>query len=186
MTDGVMLASGAGRRIVGGGLDATLKVAGDHPALMSTFEMIIPAGYDVGAHVHAHGEEVFYVVEGELDVLAFDPVDRSVPDWYHWESASGQRYLHGGPGAFMFVPENVPHAFANRTTTPTKIFFQSSVPGGHENYFEELAALLRRSNGKPDQKDITDLRRRYDIEQLTALRRDLHAPHPPAPPGAQA
>jgi uncharacterized RmlC-like cupin family protein len=179
MTDGVMLSPGAGRRIVGGGLDATVKVASDHPALMSSFEMIIPAGYDVGAHVHVHGEEVFYVVEGELDVLAFDPVDRSVPDWYHWESASGQRYLHGGPGAFMFVPENVPHAFANRTTKPTRIFFQSSVPGGHENYFDELAALLRRSDGKPDQKDVAELRRRYDIEQLTALRRDLHPQPPP-------
>src|ERR1700693_4538962 len=105
MTDGVMLSPGAGRRIVGGGLDATVKVASDPPALMSSFEMIIPAGYDVGAHVHAHGEEVFYVVEGELDVLAFDPVDRTVADWYQWESASGQRYLHGGAGAFMFVPE---------------------------------------------------------------------------------
>ena len=178
MSDGVMLAPGGGRRIVGGGLDATVKVTTSHPALMSTFEMIIPAGYDVGAHVHAHGEEVFYVIDGELDVLAFEPVDRSLPDWYHWESGSGQRYLHGGPGAFMFVPENTPHAFANRTNKPAKIFFQSSVPGGHENYFDELLALLRRSDGAPDPKDIADLRRRYDIEQLTQLRRDLKAEDP--------
>jgi mannose-6-phosphate isomerase-like protein (cupin superfamily) len=174
-----MLAPGGGRRIVGGGLDATVKVTTSHPALMSTFEMIIPAGYDVGAHVHAHGEEVFYVIDGELDVLAFEPVDRSLPDWYHWESGSGQRFLHGGPGAFMFVPENTPHAFANRTNKPAKIFFQSSVPGGHENYFDELLALLRRSDGAPDPKDTADLRRRYDIEQLTRLRRDLTAEPPP-------
>ena len=30
--------------------------------------------------------------------------------------------------------------------------------------------LLRRSDGQPDQRDISDLRRRYDIEQLTPLR----------------
>jgi quercetin dioxygenase-like cupin family protein len=164
-----MLPPGAGRRIVGGGLDATVKVGSDQ-ALLSTFEVVLPPGYDVGAHVHAHGEEVFYVVEGELDLLAFEPIDRSVPDWHLWESVSGDRYLHGGPGAFMFVPENVPHAFSNLTKKPTRIFFQSSVPGGHENYFDELAALLRRSDGKPDPKDISELRRRYDIEQITPLR----------------
>ena len=49
------------------------------------------------------------------------------------------------------------------------MFFQSSVPGGHEHYFEELAAILDRSGGRPDQAEIEDLRRRYDIEQLTPL-----------------
>lgn len=164
-----MLGPGQGRRIKGGALDATVKSTMDAPALTSSFEMIIPAGYDVGAHVHAHGEEVFYVVQGELDILAFEPMDRSEPDWHRWESRSGRRFLHGGPGAFMFVPENTPHAFANRTDKPVKMFFQSSVPGGHENYFEELMQLLRRSDGRPDPKDVAELRRRYDIEQLTPL-----------------
>lgn len=169
MTMGVMLEPGEGRRIVGGSLDATVKVAGEHHPFAATFEVIVPPGYDVGAHVHSHGQEVFYVVEGELDVLAFEPTDRSVPDWHEWESGSGRRYLHGRPGAFLFVPENTPHAFGNTTNKPAKMFFQSSVPGGHENYFDELAALLRRSEGKPVDKDIQDLRRRYDIEQLTAM-----------------
>lgn len=167
---GVMLEPGEGHRISGGGLDVTVKVAGDHPAFASTFEVTVPPGFDVGAHVHGHGQEVFYVVEGEIDVLAFEPVDRSIPDWHRWESSSGRRYLHGGPGAFLFVPENTPHAFANTTSKPAKMFFQSSVPGGHENYFEELAALLRSSGGKPDVKYVQDLRRRHDIEQLTRMR----------------
>ena len=70
----------------------------------------------------------------------------------------------------MFVPVGVPHAFANPTRKPTKMFFQSSVPGGHEHYFDDLVALLRRSDGSPDPRDIAELRRRYDIEQLTPLR----------------
>jgi hypothetical protein len=69
----------------------------------------------------------------------------------------------------MFVPEHTPHAFANTTRQPAKLFFQSSIPGGHENYFEELAALLRRSHGKPEPRDVQALRLRYDIEQLTTL-----------------
>jgi quercetin dioxygenase-like cupin family protein len=170
MSEGVMLRPGEGRRIAGGALDATVKVTMSEPALMSTFEMVIPPGYDVGAHVHARGEEIFYVIEGELDVLAFDPIDRSNEDWHQWESVTGKRYLHGSAGAFMFVPVNTPHAFANVTDRPTRIFFQSSVPGGHENYFDELMGLLRQSGGQPEQRDIADLRRRYDIEQLTPLK----------------
>ena len=169
MSEGLMLPPGAGRKIVGGGLDATVKTTTSYPALTSTFEMKIRPGWDVGAHVHSSGEEIFYVVEGELDVLAFEPVDRSVSDWHQWESASGQRYLHGGPGSFMFVPENVPHAFGNQTDAPVTLFFQSSVPGGHENYFDELMALLQSADGRPKVEDIADLRRRYDIEQLTAI-----------------
>lgn len=169
-SEGIMLAPGEGERIVGKGLDVTVKSTMEERAMTSSFEVVIPPGYDVGAHVHAHGEEVFYIVEGEMDILAFEPMDREEPDWHRWESRSGKRYLHGGEGAFMFVPPGVPHAFANTSKKPCRMFFQSSVPGGHENYFKELAAILRRSDGAPDPKDIAELRRRYDIEQLTPLK----------------
>ena len=166
---GVMLPPGAGRRIVGGGLDATVKMTSDYPALTSTFEIVVNPGWDVGAHVHAVGEEIFYVLEGQLDILAFEPLDRSVADWHEWTSASGQRFLRGGPGAFLFVPPNTPHAFGNSTDAPVRAFFQSSVPGGHENYFDELMHLLDNSNGKPDPAQVAELRTRYDIEQLTTM-----------------
>lgn len=169
MSGGMLLPQGAGRRIVGGGINATVKSTTDLPALTSTFELIIRPGWDVSAPVHGEGEEIFYVVEGELDVLAFEPVDRSLPDWHQWTSADGERYLRGGPGAFMFVPPNVPHAFGNRTDQPVKLVFQSSVPGGHENYFDELMQLLSDSEGKPDPSEVAALRTRYDIEQLTPI-----------------
>ena len=169
MSEGVMLPPGAGRRIVGGGLDATVKMTSDYPALTSTFEIVVNPSWDVGGHVHAVGEEIFYVIDGELDILAFEPLDRSVPDWHEWTSASGQRYLHGGPGAFLFVPPNTPHAFGNSTDSPTTVFFQSSVPGCHEHYFDELMHLLPDSGGKPDPAVVADLRLRYDIEQITAM-----------------
>lgn len=109
---------------MGGGLDTTVKVGSDREPFASTFEVVVPPGYDVGAHVHRHTDEVFYVLEGRLDVLAFEPVDRSVPDWHAWESADGQRYLSGGPGAFLYVQPGVPHAFTSGTTI--RVFFQSS------------------------------------------------------------
>lgn len=165
---GLMLPSGGGERIRGGGLDVTLLSAMGPFANTSSFEVRVPAGYDVGVHVHTEGEELFLVLEGTLDVLAFEPVDRSPSDWHEWVSPSGQRFLRGGPGAFMHVPVDTPHAFANPTDQTARMFFQSGAPGGHENYFAELAELLR--EGKPDASKVAELRGRYDIEQLTPLR----------------
>jgi quercetin dioxygenase-like cupin family protein len=168
--DGIMLAPGAGERIAGRGLDVTVKVTTAQSAFASTFEVALPPGYDVGAHVHTHGEEIFYVLRGQLDLLAFEPIDRSVPNWHEWESADGRRFMRGGPGAFLYVPAGIPHAFSNPTEEETLIFFQSSIDGGHENYFRSLLELLNASGGRPDQAEITRLRRQYDIQQLTGLR----------------
>lgn len=163
------MAAGEGRRIVGGSLDATVKMTLDHPALTSTFEVVIGPGFDVGAHVHDLGEEIFYIVEGELDLFAFEPIDRTVPDWHDWESPSGERPRRVGQGAFMFVPQGAPHAFSNPTDRPTKVLFQSSVPGGHENYYDELMAILDAGRGTPDLTRLAELHTRYHIEELATL-----------------
>ncbi|WP_432835721.1 cupin domain-containing protein [Dactylosporangium sp. CA-092794] len=169
MTKPKMLAPGEGRLIAGGGLHATLKVAGGSEGLTSTFEVVVPPGYDVGAHVHTMGEELFYVVEGELDLLALEPTTRSGNDWHEWVAPDGHTYMRGGPGAMLFVPAGCPHAFANPTDKPAKMLFQAA-PSGHEDYFQELADFLRASNGPPDQEELGRIRRRHDIEQLTPFR----------------
>jgi quercetin dioxygenase-like cupin family protein len=169
MADGLMLPSGAGRLIAGGGLQATLKVPGGNAALASTFEVVVPPGFDVGAHVHSTGQELFYVLEGELDLLAFEPQQRTPDDWHAWVSSDGRKFLHGGRGSLLFIPAGCPHAFANPTSKPARVLFQAA-PSGHEDYLDELAAMLREAKGKPDPAAVAELRRRYDIEQLTALR----------------
>ncbi|WP_020124127.1 cupin domain-containing protein [Streptomyces canus] len=168
MSTGAMLPPGAGRVIAGGGLHATLKVAGGESALTSTFEIDIAPGFDVGAHVHTRGEELFYVLEGTLDLLAFEPVKRTEGDWHDWVSATGQRFLRGGPGSLLFVPAGVPHAFANLTGEPARMLFQSA-PSGHEDYFEELVALLKETAGTPGADEVQRIRERHDIHQLTGL-----------------
>ncbi len=164
-----MLPPGSGRVIAGGALHATLKVAKGDAALASTFEVVVPPGFDVGAHVHSAAEELFYVLDGELDLLAFEPVERSGGDWHEWESGSGQRFLRGGPGSLLFVPAGCPHAFANPSDRPARMLFQAAPPG-HEDYLDELAALLEAAGAGPDPAAVASLRRRHDIEQLTALR----------------
>jgi mannose-6-phosphate isomerase-like protein (cupin superfamily) len=162
-----MLAAGDGEKIAG--VNATLKAAMGPRTATSSFEVVVAPGYDVGAHIHVRGEEVFFILAGELDMMAFEPLDRTPPDWHAWVSASGQRFLRGGPGAFMHVPAGLPHAFANPTGQEARMFFQSSAPGGHENYFRELAIILERG-GTPDSGEVARLRERHEIVQLTALR----------------
>jgi hypothetical protein len=61
-------------------------------------------------------------------------------------------------------------AFSNSGDKPAKVFFRSPVPGGHENYFDELTAIMEASKGWADADVVADLRARYDIEQITGLR----------------
>jgi oxalate decarboxylase/phosphoglucose isomerase-like protein (cupin superfamily) len=169
MTDGLLLPPGGGRRIQ----TMTLKAGADQSKIWSAFEAEVPPGFDVGAHLHQQAEEVFYVLEGELDLLAFHPAGASASgDWRTWESETGARVFRGGPGSFMQVPAGCPHAFYNPGSSPARMLFLVS-PAGHEIYLQELADLLG-AGGPPDQAGIAALRRRHDINQLTPLTN-----HPP-------
>jgi quercetin dioxygenase-like cupin family protein len=165
MADGFVLPSGTGRRIGGAGM--TLKVGSKQSARWSAFEAEVGPGFDVGAHRHAEAEEIFYILQGELDLLAFEPRIRTSGDWTAWESADGAKVSRGGPGSLMFVPAGCLHAFTNPGTTPARMLFLVT-PSGHEQYLEGVAELLSRP-GPPDQPAIIALRARYDIEQLTPM-----------------
>ncbi|MER5946972.1 cupin domain-containing protein [Streptomyces sp. NPDC001904] len=167
--EGLLVPPGHGRTVQTAAQQVTFKVTGDHSRMASSFEVVVPPGFDVGAHVHTRSEELFYVLEGELDVLAFEPRVRTPDNWRRWQSPSGNKVVRATPGTVIVVPPGCPHAFANPTDTPAKMFFQASPPPDHERYFEELLEILS-AGGPPDHAAIADLRSRYDIEQLTPLR----------------
>ena len=96
MTDGLVLPPGAGRAVPGAGM--TLKVGAEQSTAWSVFEAEVTPGFDVGAHLHQSAEELFYILDGELDLLAFEPVARTAGDWQSWQSAAGARVMRGGPG----------------------------------------------------------------------------------------
>lgn len=144
----------------------TLKVGDKHSPAWSIFEVVdIAPGFDVGAHLHHNAEEFFYVLEGQLDLLAFEPRVRTRSGWQSWESASGTKVTRGGPGSTMYVPRGCPHAFANPGPDPARMIFLVS-PSGHEHYQKELAELVAGATGPLDDA-IAELRARHDIEQLT-------------------
>jgi oxalate decarboxylase/phosphoglucose isomerase-like protein (cupin superfamily) len=163
MTDGLLLPPGGGRKIQ----TMTLKAGAEQSKTWSTFEAEVAPGFDVGAHLHTQAEEVFYVLEGELELLAFAPTATHNGDWRTWESDTGATVFRGGPGSFMFVPAGCPHAFLNPGSEPARMLFLVS-PSGHEVYLQELTELLA-GGGPPDQGEITALRLRHDIHQLTPL-----------------
>lgn len=169
--DGLIVPPGAGRTIVLGSQEVTVKVTGTQSLAASTFEVKVMPGFDIGAHVHARSEELLYVIDGELEVFAFEPKVRTRDDWREWESCAGQRVMRATAGTVIHVPPGCPHAFANTTAEPARVLFQMSPPPYHERYFEELLDVLSGgATGAAGQAAIARLRERYDIQQLTPLR----------------
>ena len=166
---GLIVPPGQGRKLTTRAQEVTFKVTAAHGALVSCFEVVVPPGFDVGAHTHSHAQEFFYVLEGELDLLAFEPTRRTAQGWQDWESADGRRVVRAGAGSCMFVPPRCPHAFRNATDKPARMLFQSYPAPDHERYFEEIAEIW--SAGRSvDPEAVQQLRDRYDVSQLTPLR----------------
>jgi mannose-6-phosphate isomerase-like protein (cupin superfamily) len=145
----VFLEAGQGRSVSLRGTTVGFKVHSSHAGGASFQEWLAAPGFDTGLHVHERLEESWYVLEGELEFRA------------------GDRTWHAGPGATVFVPPRVPHAFANRTGAPAKFLLITSPPT-HDRYFDELAEILA-ADGPPDGDAIAALRKRYDTEQLSTL-----------------
>lgn len=167
--DGLIVPPGQGRKLITKAQEVTFKVTAADGSSSSIFEVIVPPGFDVGAHVHQRAEEFFYVLEGELDVLAFEPIKRTEDGWRDWESPNGDRVVRAGAGSSMFVPPGCPHAFTNPTGKPARMLFQSAPSPDHERYFEEIVEIF--SAGRTvDSGAVQRMRDRYDISQITPLR----------------
>ena len=148
-TEGLLVPPGHGRVVETPAQRVTFKVTGTHSRTASTFEVEVPPGFDVGAHVHTRSEELFYVLEGELDLRC------------------GDKTVRGGPGTFVFVPPGAAHAFGNSGTTTGRMLLITAPPG-HEKYFDELRDLVAKG-GKPDPEALAKLRAKYDTIQLATL-----------------
>jgi mannose-6-phosphate isomerase-like protein (cupin superfamily) len=124
-------------------------VTAEHSKQCSLFEFTVAPGFNTGAHYHTKIEEIFYVIEGELDLRC------------------GERTLRGGPGTCVFVPPGAAHAFGNSGSAPGRMLLITAPPG-HEKYFDELRDLIAKG-GKPDPDALAKLRAKYDTVQLTTL-----------------
>jgi mannose-6-phosphate isomerase-like protein (cupin superfamily) len=179
--NGLIVPPGQGRKLITAAQEVILKVSGAHGSFASVFEVLVPPGFDVGAQAHDRSEEFFYVLDGELDIFAFEPVKRTEDGWQDWESPAGDRVVRAGAGACMFVPAGCPHAFANPTSKPARLLVQSYPAPDHEHYFDELCQVI--STGQPDFTAVQKLRERYGVTQITPLR---YGPPPASGSGGDA
>jgi quercetin dioxygenase-like cupin family protein len=146
----VLQLPGEARKVTLAGHPLAFLVTGADTRHTSMFDWTIPAGFSTGLHVHRVQEETFYVLEGECEWTVGDQRIRAVI------------------GTYLFLPPGVRHNIANVSDRPARVLMTVSPPG-HEHYFEELVKLVG-TGTPPDPAIIADLRRRYDTDQLSALR----------------
>jgi quercetin dioxygenase-like cupin family protein len=117
-------------------------------------ENLAPVGAGSPYHVHRAEDETFYVLEGQLEFF------------------SGERRLTGGPGAFVFLPRDIPHGFRVVGTSPAR-FLILITPGGFEEFVMEMGepapTLTLPQPSAPDMDKLMALAAKYQIEVLGPL-----------------
>lgn len=108
--------------------------------------LVTPApGTGAPPHVHHRDDETFFILEGEVEVLL------------------GETWTPARPGATVYLPRGVPHAFRNATQEPA-VFLAVATPGGHDEFFLEADRLARAGELNPE--SAVELCGRFGMELL--------------------
>jgi mannose-6-phosphate isomerase-like protein (cupin superfamily) len=112
-------------------------------------ESLIAPGFSPPLHVHHREDEAFWVLEGEVTMQC------------------GVERFSAGPGAFVFLPRDVPHSFVVEGETPARMLTLLT-PGGGEGVFIDGGRPAERDGlPPPSAPDIAALKRvseRYGAE----------------------
>ncbi|MBC7373605.1 MAG: cupin domain-containing protein [Frankiales bacterium] len=98
-------------------------------------------------HLHQRSAELFYLLDGALDVLVSDEITT----------------LH--PGDLLVVPAGVPHAFAPTSGSDADVLVVSTPGTARFDYYRLLDRLHR---GQATGQDITDSQERFDNHYVTS------------------
>jgi quercetin dioxygenase-like cupin family protein len=125
--------------------------AGQANNAFALVEQLAPAGYMSPYHVHRAEDEAFYVLEGQLEFV------------------SGDRRWVSGPGSYVFLPRDIPHAFRVAGQSPSR-FLVLVAPAGFEGFVREMGepAISRElpNPSAPDLDKLIVLAAKYRIEIL--------------------
>lgn len=94
-------------------------------------------------HIHHNEDEIFYILEGALDVQVGD-----------------ERFTITA-GSAAFLPRGVPHAFANHGAQTARTLVVLS-PAGLERFFAEVEPLV--TQAEPDLAAIAPIAAKYGVE----------------------
>lgn len=136
----VRAADGAPHNVLGS--DLKIKLAGaDTDGQLVLLEDRNPPGSALPTHTHTREDEVFRVLEGEVELTI------------------GERTAVLGPGDIAFAPRGVPHAWRVVGDVPCRTIV-TAYPAGIEHMFAELGALPA---GPPDLAKLGEICGRYGI-----------------------
>jgi len=105
-------------------------------------EQIIPPGGGPPLHVHRHETEIFYVVEGQFEIVV------------------GDQILTAAPGTSAVCPRDIPHKFRNVYDVPSRLTV-TIIPGHFGAFFERVDTV-----DPDDHEAIRVLAAEYDVEVL--------------------
>ena len=114
---------------------------------ISVFRATMPEGSGPPRHVHSREDEAFVVLEGHV-LFEID----------------GER-IAAGPGASVYAPRGVAHAF--RVQSPVAVTIGIVTPGAFERFFRELSVRAGR-RALPGSEAVP-----FDIPALVALQAQL-------------
>jgi mannose-6-phosphate isomerase-like protein (cupin superfamily) len=128
------------------GIELVFKVVSeDTGGRYAFYEYLAPPGFGgPPPHTHPSFDEGWYILEGELTMRV------------------GDRTLTATPGSFVHVPGSTVHGFANPGPAPAR-FLGLLIPGGFEQYFEELPALVAQHGYPPPPEVMQELTRKHGI-----------------------
>jgi mannose-6-phosphate isomerase-like protein (cupin superfamily) len=145
----IVLKPGEGRIIPLGPIQMVVQENGSQTrGTLGVAEFIVPPHAPTPPpHLHHAHEEIFYVLEGELEFLA------------------GTETVRASAGTFVMVPIGDLHTFSNPTDRPAR-FLNTFTPPRYIHYFEEMSELLQ-AGVTPGSPQLTDLMARYDTEVVS-------------------
>jgi quercetin dioxygenase-like cupin family protein len=120
-------------RELGNGMLCRIPSASTGGALCAIEQTLAP-GDGIALHVHSRDDELYYILEGPLEMQC------------------GDRVFVATTGAMVFIPRTIPHAFGNRTDRPIR-FLNVFLPGGFDDFVDELNQLSPTDSADPTKRD---------------------------------
>jgi mannose-6-phosphate isomerase-like protein (cupin superfamily) len=109
-----------------------------------------PPSFGSPYHVHHREDETFYVLEGDVRFIC------------------GPQRWKVGPGAYLFLPRNIPHGYKVEETGPAKILILVT-PAGFEQFVLEMSEPAPAPDGRPDMEKLSAVAAKYGIDILGPL-----------------
>jgi quercetin dioxygenase-like cupin family protein len=142
----VVITPDAGRNFTAFGSTARFKLEGTHTAGRLCLGLAeTPPGGGPPAHVHHTDDELFIVVEGQLEV---------------WSDAG---WMAAPAGSVVYLPRGSRHTFRNAGATPSRHWVLTT-PSGFDEFYRSAAEIF--AGGAPDFQKLGALAAKHGYEFL--------------------